>query len=422
MQDAGTGIIYNRDNRFGRNPRWAALLGGTALAVVAAAAAPAARAELVFQQTNLVTDPNPPGVTVPLQDPNLINPWGVSYSPTGPFWISDNNSGLSSIYAVSGTSVTINAIPPVTIATPPPPFTGLAAPTGQVFVGNVPGAGFTVTGDGKSGQASFLFATEDGTISGLSFGVSSTRSFLEVDNSKNGTGAVYKGLALGQNGSNTLLYASNFRAGAVEVYNTGFSIVNTITDPTVPKGYAPFNVQVLNTVSGPKLFVTFALQNAAKHDDVAGAGHGFIDMFNLDGTGMVRVASRGSLNSPWGLDIAPSSFGKFAGDLLVGNFGNGEVHAFNLATDTFAGTLLGTNGKPIDIGDLWALIQGNGGLAGDVNDLFFTAGVQDEAHGLFGFLAPTNIAVPEPASAGLLLAGLAVLGWRLRRGAGSKPA
>jgi uncharacterized protein (TIGR03118 family) len=387
----------------------AAALGLTV--VVAAGSAQAGLEEL--SQTNLVSDG-----FVPAQftDPNLINPWGVSFGSGGPFWISDNNSGFASIYAVSGTTgmVTINAIPAVTIATPPGQTPGTAAPDGQVFVG---GLGFNVTNpnNGQTGAATFLFATEDGTISGWSHAANvndTTHSFLAVDNSTGGKGAVYKGLAVATSGATTLLYAANFRAGTVEVYNTAFQLVNTITDPTVPAGYAPFNVQVLNG----KLYVTFALQNGAKHDDVAGPGHGFIDTFNLDGTDMQRIASGGRLNSPWGLDLAPSSFGALAGDLLVTNFGDGTISVFDKTTNAFLGDLRDKSGRDIQIGDIWDLVNGGGGNDGLPGTLYFTAGVLEESHGLFGSLTPEGIFnVPEPASGAILLSGLGTIGWLRRR-------
>jgi uncharacterized protein (TIGR03118 family) len=156
--------------------------------------------------------------------------------------------------------------------------------------------------------------------------------------------------------------------------------------------YAPFNVQNLNG----RLFVTFALQDDTAHDDVAGQGHGFVDEFDASGHLMQRIASQGPLNSPWGLDIAPASFGRFGGDLLVGNFGDGTIDAFDLKTDFFVGKLLGADGKPLVIGDLWALTNGNGGTAGDPNQVYFTAGIQDEAHGLFGSLSPAGQQSPTP--------------------------
>jgi uncharacterized protein (TIGR03118 family) len=185
-----------------------------------------------------------------------------------------------------------------------------------------------------------------------------------------------------------MLYAANFRHGTVEMYDQNFNEVKSFTDSHLPAGYAPFNVQVLDG----KLFVTFALQNDAKHDDVAGTGNGFVDEFDLEGHLLHRVASGGSLDSPWGLAIAPQSFGTFAGDLLVGNFGSGTIDAFDLQHhDKFVGPLTDANGTPIAIPDLWELIPGNGGSAGDQNTIFFTAGLQDEMHGLFGSLTPNGV-------------------------------
>jgi uncharacterized protein (TIGR03118 family) len=299
-------------------------------------------------------------------------------------------------------------VPAVTVATPPGQTPGTAAPTGQVWNGS---GGFnvseTVGGQVKTGSSAFIFATEDGTISGWSPGVDQSHSVLAVDNSAGGTGAVYKGLAIATSGGQTLLYAANFRSGQVEVYNSNFQLVNSFTDPSVPAGYAPFNVQVLNG----KLFVTFALQDAAKHDDVAGLGNGFVDQFNLDGSGMTRLASGGTLDSPWGLAIAPSSFGSLAGDLLVGDFGDGTINAFNLGTDSFAGQLLNSDGDPIDIGDLWALSVGNDGSAGSSQSIYFTAGIANESDGVFGSLS----AVPEPGSATLLLVGISGFAALIRR-------
>jgi uncharacterized protein (TIGR03118 family) len=369
-----------------------------------------AYAEPEFNQIDLISDGAVPAQQPP--DPSLINPWGVAYSPTGPFWVSDNNSGAVTIYNGSGTKQSLfgGTVPQVTVATPPGQTPGTAAPDGQVFNGS---GGFNVTetvnGTPKTGSSAFIFATEDGTISGWSPGVDQSHSVLAVDNSHGGTGAVYKGLAIATSNGQTQLYAANFRSGNVEVYNSSFQLTKTFTDPSVPPGYAPFNVQVLNN----KLYVTFALQDAAKHDDVAGLGHGFVDQFNLDGTGMVRVASMGTLDSPWGLAIAPNTFGHLAGDLLVGNFGDGTIGAFNVSSDSFVSDLLGDNGKPLSIGDLWALTPGNGGAAGSPNEIFFTAGVAKESDGLFG-----AIAAPEPASATLFLVGAgAIVALRRRRSA-----
>lgn len=345
-----------------------------------------------FAQSNLISDGFVPAQQT---DKNFINPWGVSHGPGGPLWISDNNTGLTSIDSVSGGVATINVIPPITIA-PPFPGAGPAAPTGQVFNSFQAEHAFILQ-DGS--PATFLFATEDGTISGWNK-AAGTQSIIAVNESQDpsagdesmGVGAVYKGLAIAQTDDGPMLYAANFRHGTVDMFDKNFNHVKSFTDPNVAKGYAPFNVQVL----GDKLFVTYALQDPTKHDDVAGAGHGFVDEYNLEGHLVKRVASGGPLDSPWGLAIAPKSFGAFAGDLLVGNFGDGTINVYNPNNDHFLGKLLGASGTPITIGDLWALIPGGGGAGGDPNALYFTAGVQAEAHGLFGSLTPGQ--TPSPGN------------------------
>lgn len=342
-----------------------------------------------FAQANLVSDAQPNHVAASIQDPNLINPWGIAYGPSGPFWISDNGTGLATVYSVDPTTNTAKvASLVVTIATPPGQTTP-ASPTGVVF--NSDSNGFMVDGS----PASFIFVTEDGTVSAWNSNAG-TQSVLEVDNSNNpaegdpnvtpgeGIGAVYKGLAIGTDYGQTVLYATNFRHGTVDVFNDQFQQISSFTDRSLPAGYAPFNVQVLDN----HLFVTFALQDQFKHDDVAGAGNGFVDEFDMNGHLVARIASHGPLDSPWGLAIAPSDFGRFAGDLLVGNFGSGTIDAYDLKTDMFMGTLRGADGKPIVIGDLWALKPGNNGSAGSSGSIFFTAGVQNEANGLFGSLSP----------------------------------
>jgi uncharacterized protein (TIGR03118 family) len=383
---------------------------GIALGLMLAAAG-SAQAAVGVTQTNLISDGLVTSPGNPQIDSNLINPWGISFGPQTNFWISENNKGFASVDQLAGGTLQLNALNPVVIATPPGQTPGTGAPTGTVF--NTAGTGFNVSEGGVSGSAEFLFATEDGTISGWNFNVDSRHSILEVDRSKVGLGAVYKGLAIANvGGGKENLFASNFRAGMVEVFDQNFNLINSFTDPTVPKGYAPFNVQVLNG----KLYVTFALQNASKHDDVGGPGHGFVDTFNLDGTGMQRIATQGRLNSPWGLAIAPASFGALAGDLLVGNFGNGSISVFDKNTNAFLGDLKDKNGNVLRIGDLWALTIGNGTSAGNPNTIYFTAGVLHEQHGLFGSLTATTVtAAPEPSTFGLMLSGVAAVGWWHRR-------
>jgi len=337
--------------------------------------------ETAFVQTNLVSDGF---ISAPTIDPNLINPWGIARSATSPFWVSDNGMGVTTVYTGAGAKVNVGGLDSIAIAAPPGQTTP-ASPTGDVF--NIAGSGFNITSGGHTGSSVFLFATEDGTISGWNPNVDVASSVLAVDNSQGGTGAVYKGLAIAQTDHGTLLYAANFRNGTVDVFNDDFKQVNSFTDHHLPAGFAPFNVQVLDG----HLFVTFALQDDAKHDDVAGAGNGFVDEFDLNGHLLQRVASGGALNSPWGLAIAPPGFGEFANDLLVGNFGDGTINVFNPKTDHFLGKLEDANGAPITIGDLWALVPGTGNAGSDPNKIYFTAGVQNEAHGLFGSLA----AIPE---------------------------
>jgi uncharacterized protein (TIGR03118 family) len=347
-----------------------------------------------FQKTNLVSDGS---VSAAVIDPRLINPWGVSFGPTGPFWVSDNGSGFATTYDGAGNprtlagqpgitigrrAVTSPGLQAITIATPPGQTTA-ATPTGQVF--NDTGT-FFISSGGRTASSVFIFATEDGTISGWSPAVDPVNSVLAVNNSKIAGGAVYKGLAIAKTSTGPLLYAANFRSGNVDVFNQNFAHVQSFTDDTLSKGYAPFNVAVLDN----HLFVSFALQNAAKHDDVAGAGHGFVDEFNLNGTLLKRVASRGPLDSPWGMAIAPTGFGKFAHDLLVGNFGDGTINVFNPTTDQFLGKLSGADGTPIKIGDLWSLVAGNNGPNSDPTKVYFTAGLVNEAHGLFGSLGAVN--------------------------------
>ncbi len=353
----------------------------TALVALHASTASAGVAKGSYQQTNLVADKA--GLVTPEAqhiDPHLVNPWGISGGPASgpatPFWVSDNGTGVTTLYA-NGNPVSIGGSQ--FVVTIPPPHSmpnATAAPTGTVFNGT---SDFQVA---KGQPALFLFATEDGTISGWNPMVDLHNAILEVDHSRHGTatGAVYKGLAMGSVGSNNFLYVSNFRAGVVERYDKDFHPAGKFTDPAVPAGFAPFNVQNLGGV----LWVTFAMQNGQKHDDVAGPGNGFVDVFDTSGNLMRRFAAHGTLNSPWGLTIAPSGFGPFGGDLLVGNFGDGTINAFNPQTASFDGQLGDARGNSIVIDGLWGLRFGNGGAAGPANTLFFTAGINHEADGLFG--------------------------------------
>jgi uncharacterized protein (TIGR03118 family) len=335
----------------------------------------------IYTRTNLVSDIA--GVAR-FTDPNLVNPWGLAFGPASPFWVADNNTGLSTLYRGDGKSFPVSS--PLVVAVPPPAGGTSASPTGLVFNGT---SSFVVSASNKSGPAIFIFATEDGTISGWSPAVDVHNAILVVDNSAPGgvdnstLGAVYKGLAMADKGSTHLLYAANFRDGFVEVYNSSFKFLKSFTDTSVPSGFAPFGIQNING----KLFVAFAKQNDKKHDDVAGPGNGFVDTFDADGNLLDHFASGGTLNSPWGLALALEGFGKFSHHLLVGNFGDGRINAFGLNTGHFDGQLIDPEGNPLTINGLWAMRFGNGAPnGGSRNKLFFTAGIADESHGLFGFI------------------------------------
>jgi uncharacterized protein (TIGR03118 family) len=329
-----------------------------------------------YQQQNLVS--NIAGIAA-VNDSNLVNPWGLSRSATSPWWVSDNGTGLTTLYNGNGARFPIASPLVVTI---PAPDGGTSAPTGTVF--NNSGGGFIILAGGKSGSSLFLFATEDGTIVGWNPNVNPTNGVIGVDNSK--AGAVYKGLAIASTSGGTFIYATNFHAGRVEVYDQTFSPVNhagAFVDPKIPTGYAPFGIQ---NIAG-NIFVTYAKQLLPdKKDDQAGPGNGFVDVFNSSGEFIRRLISHGHLNSPWGLALAPADFGTFSSKILVGNFGDGRINVYDPVTGKFEGRLKNNADRPIKIDGLWALAFGNDANAGKHNELFFTAGLNDEADGLFGKL------------------------------------
>ncbi|MBO0825570.1 MAG: TIGR03118 family protein [Actinobacteria bacterium] len=341
------------------------IASAAALAATMTGAAAASPHTTRFEQVNQVSDQ--PGVA-PLTDPDLVNAWGLASSATSPLWVSDNGSDKATLYT-GATSLTKVALV-VTV-------TG-AAPTGQVV--NSTSGGFVVSNGTASGPARFLFDTENGTIDGWSPATGNS-TVVAVNNGGN---AVYKGLEMAQaSDGNTYLYATNFRSGRVEVYDSTFTPVELpggpFVDPGMPAGYAPFGIAEL----GGMLYVTFAQQDADLHDDVAGQGHGFVDVFTNDGAFVRRLVSHGSLNSPWGLALAPAGFGSFAGDLLVGNFGDGHINAYNPTTGAHVGQLRMSDGTPIVIDGLWGLRVGNGTFAG-TGEVSFSAGPDGESHGLLG--------------------------------------
>jgi uncharacterized protein (TIGR03118 family) len=330
-----------------------------------------------FHETVQVSDQA--GVA-PLTDPNLVNGWGIGLSPSaGNFWVSNNGTGKVSLYLgdVGGSPLTIN---PLVVNVPG------GAPTGQVFNGT---SDFVVTNGMTSGPAVFIFAAESGKISGWNPTVSMTDAQVAVTNPT----AVYKGIAVGANATGNFLFAADFHNQRIDVLDKTFAaakLAGTFTDPNLPVGFAPFNVQDL----GGKLYVAYAKRPATGDDEVHGPGLGVVDVFDTDGNFIRRVATQDRLNAPWGLAIAPSGFGPFGGDLLVGNFGDGRINAFDPATGTDKGFLTDPSGNPLAIDGLWGMTFGNGKTAGDPNSLYFAAGPNDESHGLFGKLTVA------PAAAG----------------------
>jgi uncharacterized protein (TIGR03118 family) len=338
-----------------------------------------------------------------VHDPVLHNAWGVAFSPAGsPFWVNDNGTGCATLYSGNGTKVPLqvsiplpgNVVPaascqPVDPNNPANPAP--AAPTGMVWN---PSAAFLVPG--TTLPAVFIFATEDGTVSAWAGGLNpADNAVIAVDNSSSpaaGNGAVYKGLVFGLSAKGGFLYATNFRAATIDVFGpTGsgglFTPATTdggFVDPDIPPGYAPFGIA---NIDGD-LFVTYAQQNAAKHDDVAGPGHGFVDVFDTDGHLLRRFASRGSLNSPWGITRASFAFGRLSGRILIGNFGNGRINAFD-DNGRFIDELDDANGKPLVIDGLWTLTLG-GGRGSSSDTLYFTAGPNGESDGLFGNIVPAH--------------------------------
>jgi uncharacterized protein (TIGR03118 family) len=359
-------------SRFHRNQILGQLALGAALIVSPAFAHGADRD--CYHQRNLVSDDAT--IMAEHHDANLINPWGIAFNPTGVVWVSDNGTGKSTLYDGNGNAQTL------VVSIPSTSGAGSGKPTGIVFSAS---ADFVVTKGALSGSSRFLFASEDGGISGWAPNVDMTNAILAVNNAA--TGAIYKGLALAGDGTRFLLFATDFHNGRIDVFDGTFKHVNlgpgAFVDPRIPMGFAPFGIQAING----DLYVTYAKQDADREDDVAGPGFGFVDVFDTGGHLLRRFASRGRLNAPWGLALAPSGFGEFSNHLLVGNFGDGAINAYDLATGEWDGKLRAQDGHVLRIEGLWGLSFGNGVQNQPTNTLFFTAGPDDESHGLYGRLS-----------------------------------
>jgi uncharacterized protein (TIGR03118 family) len=338
----------------------AAAVGAALLLAVLPAGATAA-SDNVYSVTNLVSDVS--GVAANT-DSNLVNAWGLTSTAGSPWWVADNGMDVSTVYKADGTT----ARAPVAVS---------SAPTGAVSNSS---SNFMITNGTTTAPATFIFATEHGQILAWTSTVSGNTAMQEASTPE----AVYKGLAI----AGDRLYATDFHHGRIDVFDGSFQPVDTtgkFVDPGIPAGYAPFGIQNVNGT----LVVTYAKQDADQHDDVAGQGHGFVDRFSTTGTFLGRVATRGQLNSPWGIAMAPANFGRFSSDLLIGNFGDGQISAYEPQLDgsfELVGQLRTGDHKVLTIEGLWALQFGKGAMAnnGPTTTLFFTAGPDDESHGLFG--------------------------------------
>jgi uncharacterized protein (TIGR03118 family) len=335
-----------------------------------------------YQQTNLVSDI--PGLAA-FTDRHLVNPWGISFSSTSPFWISDNGTGVSTLYNGQGQPFPPPPRGPLVVTIPPAPGSGQGTPTGTVFNGTT---GFVITQGTSSHPALFLFDTLDGTLSGWNPAVNASSAVIAVNNAGS---AVYTGLAMASNASGTFLYAANALPspahpnGTIDVFDQHFTptqLQGSFTDPNLPADYSVYNIQ---TVAG-LLLVTYALPPTSPSQ----VGDGFVDAFDTNGHLIRRLISRGPLDAPWGLVLAPAGFGRFSKALLVGNLANGYINAFDFETGAFRGTLESQLGQPIQNAGLWALTFGTGSQGFNPETLYFDAGIDNFQHGLFGAITPDS--------------------------------
>ena len=351
-------------------------LGVAVALALALASTSLAVAGNAYVRRNLVSDGTIPAAHT---DPNLINGWGVAFNPYGFVWVASADGGVSVLYDGQGNPQ------PLVVQIPSPTMSIGGNPTGIVFNGSEK---FVVSRGGVSGASRFVFATEQGVIAAWAPAVDLTHAIRMVNNSA--SGAVYKGLAIGANGNIQLLYAADFRNARVDVYNTDFHRqglpTGAFVDPFLPPGYAPFGIQAL----GGDIYVTYAKQNADKDEEVPGPGLGYVDVYSPNGRLIRRVASGGVLNAPWGVAMAPAGFGHFSNALLIGNFGDGRINAYEPVFGVSIGPLRGKDGKAIYIDGLWGIAFGNGLNTQPVNTLFFAAGPDDEEHGLYGRIDPMH--------------------------------
>lgn len=330
-----------------------------------------------YTRTDLTADVSATSTMQVIPDANLVNPWGLARSSGSPWWVSDNGTGLSTLYNGSGSPQQLVVTIPL-----PQGQTGNAAPTGTVF--NFTNA-FQV---GPGAKAIFLFVTEDGTISGWNPGVDGTHAVIKVPKDGKTTSAIYKGVTIAMSASGPRLYATNFESGKVEVYDGNFQRVQTeewaFRDPILKKSFVPFNIQNI----GGNLLVTFAHKTNGSNDEDHGPGLGAAAMFDTQGRLLMRFERGNWFNAPWGAAAAAGDFGVFAHRILIGNFGDGTIHAFNAVTGKFEGTLLNPNGSVLTIDGLWAIAFGNDATAGSALKLYFTSGPDGESHGILGNITP----------------------------------
>jgi uncharacterized protein (TIGR03118 family) len=358
------------------------LLAGAALALAGVAASPAHAEKNRYQAQVLVSDGFVPGA--PHTDSHLVNGWGIAFNPNGFVWVADNGTGVSTLY--DGTGAPSPQPTPLVVTIPAAPDnTEHPKPTGIVFSGS---ADFVLTAGGKSGPSRFIFSTEDGLIAGWAPAVDGTHALQAYPKPGDPpSGAVYKGLALANNGSGNFLYAADFVGGKIDVFNATFAkvtLAGDFSDPSLPEDFNPFNIQ---NIDG-HLFVTYAKHEANEDDEIAGKGLGAVNEFDANGLLLRRIATGGKLNAPWGIVLAPASFGKFANDLLVGNFGDGTINAYDAQSGKFRGQLKGTNNKVLHLDGLWGMAFGNDLFNQPKSTLFFAAGPDDENHGAYGSIVP----------------------------------